>query len=92
MKTDYSTGDGQIQLMRESVGQPTEFPKKKASSGFKVGDILDWKNINMRDTLEYLRDGEPECGLPVVIVKFSSGVTGGILARDVQIKNQSVQK
>jgi len=42
MKTDYSTDNGQEQLMRESVGQPTEFTPlgHAALSGFVAGDVL----------------------------------------------------
>lgn len=84
--TDYSTAEGQKRLMRESVGHPADLPSRVARSGLAPGQSLDWKELNLRhpsDRMEYLRDGEPDYGQPVVIVKFRSGVTGGLLARDV---------
>lgn len=88
MKTDYSTAKGQEQLMRESVGQPTDFPRRPVHSGFTEGQILEHRDINLQhylDRVTYLREGKPEGGNVVIVVKHASGTTGEWLARDFHV-------
>lgn len=91
MKADYSTAEGQKRLMRESIGQPTEFGTKNKIpvSGFTPGQQLEHTDFNLRHHLTdvtYLRDEVPEFGLPVILVKHRSGVSGAWLARDFRAK------
>lgn len=82
----YSTAEGQKRLMRESVGQPAHFERSQ-SSGFKVGQTLDYRDLNLRhpsNRVQYLRDSKPEGGHAVIVVKHRSGVSGEWLARDFQ--------
>jgi hypothetical protein len=82
---DVSTAEGQTRLMRESVGHPTEPLKSKIKSSFKSGQILEFKDINLRhvsNRVWFIRDVKPEYNLPVIEVLHRSGVKGQWLARD----------